>query len=54
MSKKERIMRRKRKKKIKLFLVIIITLYILFMFLPNLYSSKSQTILIKNESIEKK
>lgn len=54
MSKKERIMRRRRKKKIKLFLAIIITLYILFMFLPNLYSSKSQTILIKNESIEKK
>lgn len=54
MSKKERIMRRRRKKKIKLFLAIIITLYILFMFLPNLYSSKSQTTLIKSESIEKK
>lgn len=54
MSKQQRQLKRKRKRTVKLFFLIIVTLYILFMFLPNLYSSKAQTILVKSEEIEKK
>ncbi|WP_160197383.1 HlyD family efflux transporter periplasmic adaptor subunit [Senegalia massiliensis] len=54
MSKQQRQLKRKRKRTVKLFFLIIVTLYILFMFLPNLYSSKAQTILVKDEEIEKK
>lgn len=53
MSKEERLIRRRRKKNIRLGITIGIVLFILFTFLPRLYSNNSDTYLANKKEIEK-